>query len=51
MITATNSPVAENVRKIIQDKGLKQRVVAKKSGVDERILSDWLCGRLCVRGL
>ncbi len=37
--------VAENTRKIISERGLKQKVVAEKAGYSERLFSDMLCGR------
>lgn len=37
--------VAENTRKIINEKGLKQKAVAEKAGYTERVFSDLLCGR------
>lgn len=37
--------VAENIRKIIAERGLKQKVVAEKAGYTERSFSDLLCGR------
>lgn len=37
--------VAENIRKIICERGLKQKAVAEKAGYTERTFSDLLCGR------
>ena len=37
--------VAENTRRIIAERGLKQKAVAEKAGYTERSFSDLLCGR------
>ena len=37
--------VAENIRKIIKERGLKQKIVAKKAGYTEQQFSNLLCGR------
>lgn len=37
--------VASNVRKILDTRGLKQKVVAQKAGYTEQQFSNLLCGR------
>jgi len=37
--------VAENVRKILDTRGLKQKAVAEKAGYTEQQFSNLLCGR------
>ncbi len=37
--------VAENVRKIIDNRGLKQKAVAEKAGYTDQQFSNLLCGR------
>lgn len=37
--------VADNIRKIIEDRGLKQKAVAEKAGYTEQQFSNLLCGR------
>lgn len=39
------SIVARNARSIIDERGLKQRAVAEKAGLNENQLSALLCGR------
>ena len=41
--------VAENVKRIIDEKGLKQKAVAFKAGYSEKKLSELLCGRATMR--
>lgn len=44
-IEKSNSPVAENIKKCIKKKGLKQSFVAKKIGIKENEFSAMLNGR------
>ena len=44
-ITESNYPVAENVSRIINEKGLKQVYVAEKAGCTAQELSDMVNGR------
>lgn len=44
----SKSIVADNVKKIISDKGLKQCVIAKKCGYTSKQFSDLLNGRKLV---
>lgn len=37
--------VAQNIRKILNEQGLKQKVVAKRAGYTEQQFSNILCGR------
>ncbi|MBR1392662.1 MAG: helix-turn-helix transcriptional regulator [Ruminococcus sp.] len=37
--------VAENTRRIIEERGLKQKAVAEKAGYTETQFSNLLCGR------
>ncbi len=37
--------VAENIRRIIKERGLKQKIVAEKAGYTEQQFSNLLCGR------
>lgn len=44
-IAESNSPAAENVARIIKNKGLKQVYVAEKAGYAPQELNDMLNGR------
>lgn len=44
-----NYPVAINVKKIIQDRGLKQYSVANLAGYKEKVFSDMLNGRRLIK--
>jgi|GEM_PF-982427 Plasmid maintenance system antidote protein len=44
-----NSPVAENIVEILNEKGIKQKVFAKKIGISEKVLSDMLNGRRVIK--
>ena len=44
-----NSPAAENIAKIIKDKGLKQVYVAKEAGYTPQEFSDMLNGRKLIK--
>ena len=43
------SIIAANVKRLMNEKGLKQCAVAKKSGIPARSLSDMLNGRRVIR--
>lgn len=45
-----NSLIAENVKRILAEKGLKQCSVAKKSGYKEKEFSNMLNGRKVIKG-
>lgn len=40
-----NSPVADNISKIIEKRGLKQKVIAEKAGFTQQSFCDVLYGR------
>ena len=44
-----NFPVAENIQRIINEKGLKQVYVAEKAGYTAHLLSDMLAGRKIIK--
>lgn len=44
-----NQPVASNVSRIIDRRGLKKKVVAEKAGYSEQMLSDMLNGRKIIK--
>lgn len=44
-----NSPAAENIAKIIKDKGLKQMYVASEAGYTPQEFSDMLNGRKLIK--
>ncbi len=44
-----NFPVSENIAKVINEKGLKQKSIAQKAGYSEQTLSDMLNGRKIIR--
>ena len=48
-IAKFNSPVAENISKIIQNRGIKQSYVAEKTGYTPQELSDMLNGRRLIK--
>ena len=48
-ITECNSPVAENIARIIAEKGLKQVHVSEKAGYSAHGLSDMLNGRKLIK--
>lgn len=50
-IAEFNAPAAENIVKIINDKGLKQNAVAKKAGYSKQQFSAMLNGRKIIRPL
>lgn len=37
--------VSENVKKIIKERGIKQKTIAEKAGYSEKCFSAMLCGR------
>lgn len=48
-ITECNSPVAENIARIIAEKGLKQVYVSEKAGYNAQDLSKMIHGRKLIR--
>ena len=44
-----NNSIAENTRRIIDEKGLKHRAVAKKAGMSDKQFSNLLCNRRTIR--
>lgn len=38
-----------NIRKLIKEKGMKQKAVAEQCGIDEKIFSNMLCNRQEIR--
>lgn len=50
-IQTSNSVVANRVREIIKDKGLKQTALAKKAGFSPQEFSDMLNGRRLMRAV
>ena len=48
-VAQDNTPVAQNLRRIIQEKGMKQGAVAQRAGYDPQQLSDMIRGRKIIR--
>lgn len=48
-ITHFNTPVSENVERIIREKGMKQNSVAERAGYTPKELSDMLNGRKIIK--
>ena len=48
-IAECNSPVAENIARIIAEKGLKQVHVSEKAGYNAQNLSDMIHGRKLIK--
>lgn len=48
-ITASNKPVAENLKRIIKDKKLRQSILARNTGFTSQELNDMLNGRRLMR--
>ena len=48
-ISEYNAPVAENIKAIIEEKGLKQVIIAKRAGCSQQMLSDMLAGRKIIK--
>lgn len=48
-IKELNSPVAENVKRIIAETGIKQIVVAKRIGCTSQELTDMIYGRRIIK--
>lgn len=44
-----NKPIAKNISRIIEDKGLKKRYVAEKAGYTKQEFSDMLNGRRIIK--
>lgn len=45
----TQLVLSENIRKIIKERGLKQKAVAEQSRIDEKAFSNMLCNRQEIR--
>lgn len=43
-ISEYNAPIAENIERIINEKGLKKAFVAQKAGCTAQMLSDMISG-------
>lgn len=41
--------VAENIKRIVRLKGFKQKSVAERAGFNEKVFSDMLNGRKCIK--
>lgn len=41
--------VAENIERIIEERGYKKKVVARRAGITDQKLSDMLAGRAVIR--
>lgn len=50
-IKTSNEPVADNLRRYIHDKGLKQSALAQKAGFTAQELNDMLNGRRLMRAV
>lgn len=48
-ISECNSPVAENIQRIIRENGLKQVYAAEKAGYTAQMLNDMLVGRKIIK--
>ena len=48
-ISECNVPVAENIERIINEKGLKKAFVAQKAGCTAQMLSDMISGRKIIK--
>ena len=48
-ISEYNAPIAENIERIINEKGLKKAFVAQKAGCTAQMLSDMISGRKIIR--
>lgn len=48
-IEQNNYPVSQNIQVIIKQKGLKQRTVAIKAGIDPLVFSNMLNGRHVIK--
>lgn len=48
-ISEYNAPVAENIARVIEEKGLKQVYVANKAGYTKQMLSDMITGRRLIK--
>ena len=45
----TQSILSKNIRKIIDEKGLKQKAIAQECGINEKAFSNMLCNRQEIR--
>ena len=50
-ISEYNAPIAENIERIINEKGLKKAFVAQKAGCTAQMLSDMISGRKIIKAL
>lgn len=48
-ISEYNAPIAENIERIINEKGLKKAFVAQKAGCTAQMLSDMISGRRIIK--
>lgn len=48
-IATLNHPVAENITRIIEERGFKQRCIAEKAGYSVQAFSDMLNGRKIIK--
>lgn len=48
-IEESNEPVSKNIKRIIEEKGLKQIAVASKAGYGENMFSSMLKGRKLIK--
>lgn len=48
-ISEMNSPVTENISRITNEKGIKQRYIAEKIRIPEKAYSDMLNGRMLIK--
>lgn len=48
-IEESNEPVSKNIKRIIEEKGLKQIAVANKAGYGENMFSSMLKGRKLIK--
>ena len=48
-ISEYNAPIAENIERIINEKGLKKAFVAQKAGCTAQMLSDMISGRKIIK--
>ncbi len=48
-IKQLNSPVAENVKRIISESGMKQHIIAKRIGCTSQELTDMMYGRRIIK--
>ena len=49
MVSECNAPVAENIERIINEKGLKKAFVAQKAGYTAQMFNDMIKGRRIIK--